>query len=124
MTFSFPNGRLLPALLVAAAAAAIALPAAARAQAQDGSTGGAEGRRVSTPGLDPAQREDRSPPHHRAAAPAAQLCGEAWYEGLERRMLVDACRRNASLSAAPQIAVRISRDVLYAEARAAARRAG
>jgi UrcA family protein len=123
MHVSLPRGRVLPALAVAAALAAVAVPAATRAQVP-AAAADVEVRHVSTRGLDLSQPNDLRRLHRRVAAATEQLCGEAWYEGLERRMLVDACRLNATLSAAPQIAARISRDVQYAEARAAARRAG
>ena len=124
MQICFPKGRVMPALVVAAAAAALALPAAARAQTPGGNAPDVEMRRVATRGLDLAQREDRSRLHRRVGAAIEQLCGEAWYEGLDRRMLVDACRRNAALSAAPQIAALVRRDVQLAEARATAHPAG
>ena len=124
MTISLPHGRLLPAVLAAAAAAALALPAAARSQAPGAAAGEVEVRHVPTRGLDLAQPGDRKRLRHRIGAAVEELCGDGWYAGLARRMLAAACRRNAGLSAAPQIAARVRRDVQFAEARAAARRRG
>jgi UrcA family protein len=122
MRLSLPNGRVLPAVLIAAAAAAFALPAAARAQAP--AAADEVELRISTRGLDLARPEDRARLRHRVGAATEQLCGEAWYEGLDRIMLADACRRNVASSAEPQIAALVRRDMQFAEARADARRRG
>ena len=124
MTISLPRGRLLPALLVAAAAAAFALPAAAKSQVPGVAAGEVEVRHVPTRGLDLAQPGDRKRLRHRIGAAVEELCGDGWYEGLERRMLAEACRRNAAFGAEPQVAALVRRDVQFAEARAALRPAG
>jgi UrcA family protein len=122
MIFTLPTGRVLPAALVAAAVAALALPAAARAQAP--AAGDVVEVHVPTRGLALARSDGLRQLHRRIEAAVDQICGDAFDPGLDRRMLVDTCRRHAVRGAEPQVDALVRRDVEYAAARAAARAAG
>jgi UrcA family protein len=123
MRLSLPTGRVLPALLVAAATAAFALPAAARSaaptQPDDLVT-----IYVPTQGLNLAQSADLRRLRHRIDLAVDQICGDPWNMGLDESMRVDVCRRHIVHSAEPQVDALVRRDVQFAAARTAARPAG